>query len=404
MVALAVSFALAEPAVSTSNAPVAQAAPTAPVVITFPNRDVFLSPYNWRVPGDGTVWAPSPGGPYFKFSVTGTTKVLLNVDTSINAGVAAGDMPTLKVFIDGVPMAFVQLGTSATQVTLASGLTTGTHTILAYAILGSGVKNNGWSATTGQMHIQSLQFDAGSTLSPYPTIYRKNCLIFGDSFLMSYFGEARSPNAPFYTVVDPTLSWAVQLGPAIGCEVGVIGIGGSGYLQPGGWGYPPLSEYWNQYDSTHARNFSPAPDYTINAVGINDHRIMNDHKKFSDSEVETAVRNWLAAARSALPSTKIFVFIPVGGEETDEDGTGGANATQIRDAVKASGDANVFLIDAGTQFVSADNWVSRTWFAPNDGIHPAEAGHSALAKIAIQQMRKVIRVEKPTPMAKAVAR
>jgi lysophospholipase L1-like esterase len=402
MVALAASFALAEPAISASDAPVTQAAPAAPVVVTFPNPNVFLSPYNWRVPGDGTVWSPSPGGPYFKFSITGTTKILVNVDTSINAEVYATDMPTLKVFIDGIPTAFVQLGTSATQVTLASGLTPGTHTLLAYAILGGDVKTNGWSAATGQMHIQSLQFDAGSTLSPYPTIYSKSCLIIGDSFLMSYFGEAYTPGTtPYYTVVDPTLSWAVQLGPAIGCEVGVVAIGGSGYLQPGGWGYPPLSEYWNQYDSTHARNFSPAPDYTINAAGINDHRFAYGHDAFSDSEIETAVRSWLTAARATLPRTKIFLYIPVGGEARDEDGTGGANATQIRNAAKASGDANVFLIDSGTQFVSVDNWETTTWFAPNDGIHPAEAGHAALAKIAIQQMREAINSEAPAPMVKA---
>jgi len=372
------------------------------MVVTFPNPNVFLSPYNWRLPGDGTIWAPSPGGPYFKFSVTGTTKILLNVDPSINSGVHAADMPALKVFIDDIPTAFVQWDTSATQVTLASGLTTGTHTVLAYAILGGDQRINAWSATTGQMHIQSLQLDIGSTLSPYPTIYSKNCLIFGDSFLMSYFGETYTPGTtPYYTVIDPTLSWAVQLGPAIGCEVGVIAIGGSGYLQPGGWGYPPLSGWWNQYDSTHARSFSPAPDYTLNAVGINDHRIMNGNNRFSDSEVETAVRSWLTAARATLPGTKIFFYIPVGGEATDEDGTGGANATQIRNAVNASGDANVFLIDSGTQLVSVDNWETPTWFAPNDGIHPAEAGHNALAAIATHQMRKVISGETPASMAEA---
>jgi len=402
MVGLAASFALGQAAIPTSNVPGTQATPAAPMVVTFPNPSVFLSPYNWRVPGDGTIWAPSPGGPYFKFSVTGTTKILVNVDTGINAGVYATDMPTLKVVIDDIPTAFVQLGASATQVTLASGLTTGSHTVLAYAVLGGDVKNDDWSKPTAQMHIQSLQFDAGSTLSPYPTIYRKNCLIFGDSFLASYFGEAYTPGTtPYYSVVDPSLSWAVQLSPAIGCEIGVVAIGGSGYLQPGGWGYPPLSGYWNQYDSTHPRNFSPAPDYTINAAGINDHRIINDHNKFSDSEVETAVRSWLTAARATLPNTKIFFFIPVGGEATDEDGTGGANATQIRDAVKAGGDANVFLIDSGTQLVSADNWGTPSWFAPNDGIHPAEAGHNALAAIAIQQMRKAIISETPVPKPEA---
>lgn len=161
------------------------------------------------------------------------------MDTSINAGVYPTDMPALKVIVDGKPATFVQLGTSAKQVTLASGLTTLRHTVLVYAILGGGGSNNGWSATNAQLHIRSLQFDSGATLSSYPVIRRKNCLIYGDSFLTGYSGKTyNSGTTPFYTVADPSLSWAVQLGQALGCEAGVVAIGGSGYLQPGGLGFP----------------------------------------------------------------------------------------------------------------------------------------------------------------------
>lgn len=233
-----------------------------------------------------------------------------------------------------------------------------------------------------------MQLDAGSVLSPYPPIFAKKCLIYGDSYLMGYNGASYTESTDaYYTYVDPSMTWAIQLGQAMECEVGVVGVGGSGYLQPvTSDGQPALSEYWNYYDSTHARSFSPAPDYTINSLGINDHRRLG----LTTSQVQTAVQGWLTSVRFTLPTTKIFLYIPVGGEAGDEDGTGGANATPIRNAVKVCGDSNTFLIDAGTQLVDADNWPRPTWFTGPDGIHPAQNSHRILAAIAIYQMQKAL--------------
>lgn len=362
-------------------------ASTTPVVVTFPNPNVFLSPYNWRVAEDGSIWAPI-GGPYMKFSVTGTTQITANIDTAINRGLYGTDYPTLKVSIDDRPAEFVQFPQDADSVTLASGLTIGPHTVLVYVIGGNQNARSSWSGTIGQTHIKSLQFDAGSALSVYPRIYGKNCLIYGDSYLVG--GNGRNfylGMTPYYKAVDPSMTWAPQLGWAMGCEVGVVAVGGSGYLQPvpeDGW--PALSEYWNRYDFSHARSFSPAPDYIINSLGINDHRRLG----WKAPDVQAAVQNWLTAVRSTLPATKIFLYIPVGGMSEDEDGTGGANATPIRNAVKAFGDPNTFLIDAGTQLVSADDWPYPTWFTGPDGMHPAVTSHGILAAIAIQQMQKAL--------------
>jgi lysophospholipase L1-like esterase len=388
LVVLSASFALAQTA-----SPIPQASKS--LVITFPNPHVFLSPYNWRVPGDGTIWAPL-GGPYFKFSVTGTTQVIANIDTAGNASLPATDMPTLKVIVDDKPGVFLQFTSGQKQATLASGLSTdSTHTVLVYNIgAGDPVTT---TSTQVQTHIQSLQFDAGATLSAYPSIFSKNCLIYGDSYVLGSNGQPYiSGTTPLYTVLDPSMSWANQIGYGIGCEVGVVAVGGSGYLQPGGWGYPALSSYWNYYHSGLARNFSPSPDYTINALGINDHRGLG----WTASTVQEAVQSWLKAVRSTLPNTKLFLYIPLGGLVEDEDGTGGANATPIREAVSAFGDANTFLIDSGTQFVSADNWVYQTWLTGPDGIHPAQTSHAILATIAMQQIQKALdssRVAIPVP-------
>ena len=350
-------------------------------IVTFPNSNVFMSPYNWRLPGDGTAWAPAGGGPYLKFSVTGTTTISANVDTTINS-CPASDMPTFKVIVNDMPATFQQLGTAATQVTLASGLSSGsTYTVVIYVIAGGTNCGNGWSATNSMLHLRSMQFDSGTTLSAYPIIRSKNCFILGDSFLEGYDGATYTPGTTlFYTVVDPSMTWAYQLAYALGCEVGVVGIGSQGYTNGGNNSYPVLSSSWDHYDSTHARSFSPAPDYVINAEGINDHGI-------SGSTMQSDVQTWLTAARSALASTKIWLYIPVGGESGDETGTGGANATPIRNAVTAQGDPNVFLIDTGTSLVTADNWSYTTWFSPNDGLHPAWTSDGILAAYAAQQMQ-----------------
>jgi hypothetical protein len=353
-------------------------------IVTFPNSNVFLSPYNWRLPGDGTAWSPGPGGPYMKFSVTGTTAITANVDTTINSGPAT-DYPTFKVIVNDRPATFIQLTSGATTETLASGLTSGdTYTVVMYVIDGGTGAGNGWSGTGPMAHIQSLQFDGGATVSPYPIIRPKNCFVLGDSFLTGYNGLTyTSGTTPYYTVVDPSMTWANYMAYAMNCEVGIVGVGSQGYTAAGNNSYPSLPSTWDHYDSTHARSFSPAPDYVINAEGVNDHGI-------SSVTMQADVQSWLTAVRSALPSAAVFLYIPVGGESSDETGTGGANATPIRNAVAAQGDPNVFLIDSGTALVTADNWSYTTWFSPNDGLHPAQTSHGILASYAVQWMQKAL--------------
>src|ERR1700710_2671248 len=62
--------------------------------VQFPDPNIFQSPYTWRN-DHGSAIAPT-GGAYLKGVVKGTTSIHANVDTSINAGNTADDMPTLK--------------------------------------------------------------------------------------------------------------------------------------------------------------------------------------------------------------------------------------------------------------------------------------------------------------------
>ncbi len=377
------TLALRRTAIPTARVQSTQASSAAPVLITFPNPNIFLSPYNWRVPGDGSLWAPL-GGPYLKFSVTGTTSILLNVDTAINSGQRSYDMPSAKVIVDDDPPAFITFGTTASQMTLASGLSPAKHKVVVYMLGDNPPLPDSWTEPIAQPHLQSLQFDAGSTLSPYPLIQSKNCFILGDSFLTGYDGSR--------SIADPSITWAFQLASVMGCEVGVVGVGGQGFLMPGNGGYPPVTKSWNKYDATHARVFSPPPDFVIDAHGI------NDHPRFVSMRKEPeAVKGFLKSLRSQLPGAKIFLYLPVGGEKRDETGGTGANAELIKAGFAAAKDPNMFLIDPGSLLVSADNWRTPSWFAPNDGIHPAQTSHGILAAIAIQQMQKALDGSTATP-------
>lgn len=159
---------------------------------------------------------------------------------------------------------------------------------------------NTWSNSVAQTHIQSLEFDAGSKLSPYPLIHRKNCFILGDSFLTGYDGGV--------AISDPSITWAFQIGYAIDCEVGVVGVASQGFLMRGDGGYPSVQQSWDRYDETHVRRFDPIPDIVIDAHGI------NDHLGYIPSVWEQkAVEAFLPSLRSKLPSSKIFFHLPVGG-------------------------------------------------------------------------------------------
>jgi hypothetical protein len=293
-------------------------------------------------------------------------------------------MPSVKVIVDDNRPVFVMFGTSANQVTIASGLSTSTHTVLLYVMGANPTLPDSWTGTVGQTHIQSLQFDAGSTLSAYPVIRSKNCFILGDSFLAGSNG-AKQGNSKLYTILDPSVTWAFQLGYALDCEVGVVGVGGQGFLVRGIGGYPHLLKSWNKYDATHDRIFIPAPDFVIDAHGINDH-----HDLVPVEYEGAAVQTFITSIRSSFPATKLFLYLPVGGKAADEFGGTGANAWVIKRAVTDLEDLDTFLIDPGSQLVAADNWVTPTWFAPNDGKHPAKAGQAAMAAIAIQQMQEAL--------------
>jgi hypothetical protein len=344
----------------------------AQTVVTFPNSNVFLSPYAWRIDGSNAAINPTGGG-YFKFQVTGTVSILANVDTTLNAVLSSNDMPSLKVIVNGPTAdgtaAFVQFpanNTANTQITLASGLSPSTvYSVIVSSIGGNQLPSNCWSATACQTKINSLQFDSGATLTP-AYVRPKSLLFFGDSYLLSSFGGAAT--GAYYTYIDFTLSWPFFVSYALQGEYGQIGVGTQGWVRPGNGSYPAFPSSWNFFDSTHAKTFSPAPDAVFIAEGINDHGE-------PAATVQSNVTTTLQAMRTAFgTSTRIYVVLPLNRQQ----------APAIRAGVGAATDPLVFVLDPGTEYLNTVfSGPSSTWASP-DGLH-LDSTHQALYTAFVTQ-------------------
>ena len=359
-------------AIMPHGARAADEAPASPALkITFPNPNVFQSPYTWRNE-NGSAIAPT-GGSYLKGVVQGTTTLRANIDTSLNTGMAADDMPTLKVTVDDRPPEFVQFPPGAKQVTLGTippEAKDQAHRYRVEVIGGNQTKPDGWRGTSFQTKIDSLEVDAGATLSP-PALRSHRALILGDSNIQAYFGDGNV--GPYYKYVDYTLSWPGAVAFAFDAEFGQIGIGSTGWIHPGQGGYPAMPEWWNFYSAGRPRDLSLQPDYVWVALGANDHGV-------EPAQLSGVIINWLKAARQAFPTAEIFCVVPFHGENRH------AVTAAAKAFATAAGDPHIHLIDLGRELESAIPFrIGQATWLTGDGLHLRAVHHSLIAAAIAKQ-------------------
>ncbi len=368
----------------TNPSPVTLNVAVTPVVVTFPNANVYESPYIWE--SSGTSLISPTGGAYLKFNVTGTQNISVNADTSINTALDSNDMPSIKVLINsamasGTPY-FVQFpfnDATSTLVSLASGLsTTTTYSVTLYMIGGNGTLGNGWTGTSFQTKINSLQLDSGSTLAS-PALANNTCIFWGDSILQTYYGTT---TPIYYNQVDYSLAWPSYVAPVLGCEYSQIGIGSQGWVYNGAnGGYPRFGSSWNYYDSTHPKTFSVAPNYAIIDMGTNDHGQ-------SSTTLATNVLSTLTSMRSAFGTTTKIILItpynPAFSDASQPARTGLISAYGTYEATTTP-DANAFLIDLGTS-------TQAYTLSPNslDNVHPNRAAHALIAGVINPDIQNIL--------------
>lgn len=268
-----------------------------PVTVSVTDTNLFFSPYNWYKSGSTYAQTNNPGA-YFKTKFTGTS-VKLNVDVSplSGAGTSAGNYPAIQYSIDGGAFTRRQLLSSDTQITLASSLSAGTHTLEVH-VVAAWWQADRWNTPVSVVRVTGLELDqSASTVAP--DLFSGRMIIYGDSNSEGYESLAVGVSVANQ---DANQAFPVIMGRAFSCEYGVVGFAGQGYTAGGGGNVPNLQNAWDDYYSGQSRLsgglFSPAPDYIVSAHGQN------------DGSPRTAVAALIPAWRAAAPNAKILICIP----------------------------------------------------------------------------------------------
>ena len=216
-----------------------------------------------------------------------------------------------------------------TEVIAATGLRSELqYDVLVFATGGDERMINGWTGTVYQTQINRLVFDPGAVLSP-PVLRPKRALFLGASYEQAFFGHLLL-KGPIYKMVDASISWPFFVAYAFDCEYGQVGIGGQGWVRPGG-GYPAFPESWEHFDATHPKHFGHDLDYVFI------HFAENDAAR-SDADIERAVASWIPAARAAFgPNTRIFIILSLPQIKIGSGQSGCARGWRPRDVCFGSG-------------------------------------------------------------------
>ncbi|HZZ58899.1 MAG TPA: hypothetical protein VFE31_13785 [Opitutaceae bacterium] len=353
-------------AVSALSIGMLRGAPGAPRRVPLTDPAIFRSPYCWRTDDAGDAVCPAGGG-YLKFDVTGTAHLGLRVDTAINRGLSALQMPAVKVIVSGPArdglahyVAFPADDRADTAVPLADGLDPGTHyRVTLFAVGGDERAMSGWSGTIFQTQINRLVLDAGGVVLP-PALRPRRALFLGASYEQAFFGFLRE-DEPMYRSVDPSLAWPFFVAFAFDCEYGQVGIGSQGWARFGNGGYPAFPYTWNRFDARHAKTFGPDLDYVFVHLAEND-------AAQPDAAVERAVAAWIPAARAAFgPRTRLFIILSLPQIKSGP----------IRAGVAAAADPLTYVLDPGREYQRTVFAGGPTWASPGDGIH-LDAVHQGL--------------------------
>lgn len=342
-------------------------AASAPVTVPVTDANVFFSPYNWYSDGAGAQQANNinanssfawtwNAGAYIKLRVNVTTSgnAYLNVDTTSLNSISG---PTIAWSTDKTNWSTSTLAYSASQVQINLGsLAVGAHDILIVQ-KDEPEGPDRWNTPLCIVKVTGFQFPTGTTTQA-PTLFTGRMVCFGDSIT-----QARSAGTDGND--DSRYGYALLLGRALNCEVGVIGASGSGYGSGGQGNVPAFynadltQASWSNYMAGKSRlvagKLSPQPDI-----------VTCNHGRNNSGMTTAQVTGWLAQARAAAPNAKLYIVTTFDGTE--------------RDLLLAASlpDANSYFIDMGI-----NNEINGQW----GNFHPSGLGHANLAGMIVAKMK-----------------
>lgn len=344
-----------------------------------------LSPYNWF--RSGSTYIQTQHTPAeMRISFTGTILGLV-VDVSLLVAASASQYPKIKYSVNNGAFTERQLTSSDTTISIASGLSSGTHTLDLYLNATQSDLDN-WNTPANVLRVTGIILDA-SAATASRTLPTLNALFFGDSIT-----RGKGPLNTATPTGDGIASYARTVARALDCRPGIIGHSGHGWVNPGAGNEPALTSSYSLYFAGQSRLtsglFSPAPDYIFINEGTND-----------SGTITTSVTTAISSIRTAAPSAKIFVIIPIGGFKRANilsgfNAVAGGSTSQSLGAdaavYTAVTDANLFLIDCGVTAQSGldDTSSGGPTQAGYDGKHPDYINHGLLAARITQAVQLAV--------------
>jgi hypothetical protein len=343
----------------------------------------YFSPYTWHSNGSGTLQTnnilPSSNlaqtndaGAYFKLAFTGTSAILV-----VNEQQITGGYPVAKWSVDaGAWQTYTTNGTDV-EFTLATGLSSGTHTLLFY-LENTYANLDQWNTPTQSFIVEGISLDASQNLVALTNDVAQlpqNILFLGDSIMAGYYVNGYNANSTLTS--DGQLSWTYPVAAAFTAEYGNIAFGCQGWSVGGcsSSNVPSMPSSWNLYWSGTSRLISsklaPIPDYVVVNMGQND----------GSTNIQATVVSWITAMRAAVnTNTPIIIVVPFSQNQQ----------SNLAAAVVTAGDPAVYLVNLGTTISYGLNGAvgPSRWAADSGGIHPYGTTDGWLGAMVAQQMQK----------------
>jgi hypothetical protein len=329
----------------TDSAGTAAATPTPTIAPN--NAGILYSPCNWDVQ-TARALSINPGA-YFKTLFSGATCVL-NFDVSANAGV----FPQIYYRIDRGPWVTATIAATVSATAAIPSIDSGwSRRLLEVVIRATSFQNERWAGTASAVRFTGLTLDSGATVAA-PSVPALKGIIYGDSITegdhVHYLNTAGG--API-DQCDSLNGYALELASLLGCELGVIGLGGQGWGTAGAGSVPALPSAYNYVYSGVARTFPSDLSFAVVNMGQND----------GSTNYTTTITAWINAIVPQLPATCPLIFLrPLSGNQ----------AANIQAAITASSYASRCKYVDTTGFFTAANSA--------DGVHPY--GFENIASIA----------------------
>lgn len=350
---------------------------TAVTVIPVDDASLFWSPYSWDALGIGDFSVATKSkqtalsGSYLKFKATGTTVIKLGIDSSMYTGLTAIDLPILSWSVNNGTVQSVQLGLATSEVTLASGLTTGTTYPVQVWVKGfTNSLGDRWGSAgvspTNIVRINGIRLDSGGSVSAPDGLQSNYSIIYGDSI-----GEGhRSLRNTQINANGMGKSFAWYIGQGLGTEYTVCGFSGQDWD-----GADSVNARWNYHSSGRSRDFSTPPKFVFAVFGSN------------NSNSPTGVASWLTAARAAL-GAGVHLFACVA--------TTGIGAASVVDGVANYLSANPTDLRSHLIDVRDTTPLQGSFFYGEDALHSDENAQAIWASAVIAAASQIIALEKPT--------